>query len=205
MEQNITQISTYMKKSMTIRFILKIRYAPVFLVVMFVCACVSLKTPKRANLVALKAPMLIGRYPVSYSKYLRSKFHKDTVMPVMIWYFFKDSPGKDSAELAQASHMELNLTDKKHMISKLYNGNILLKTETIKGHLRRGYFRKKHDLSFTGVPPFYWSMTSIKKQFGLGTDNQLFIDAADETSGSVLIFGASSGGCTTSHTIMPVK
>jgi len=194
-----------MKTHRTICFKLRSSATILFFTAMFMCACVSLKTPKRTNQVALKAPMFIGRYPLNYSRYLSSRFHKDTVMPVMIWYIFKDSPGKDSVELAQASHMELNLTDKKHMTSKLYNGNILLKTEIIKGHLRKGYFRKKHDLSFTGVPPFYWSMTSIKKQFGLGTDNQLFIDAADETSGSVLIFGASSGGCTTSHTIMPVK
>lgn len=59
----------------------------------------------------------------------------------------------------------------------------------------------KHELSFSGVPPFYWSMNSSKMQFGLGKQGELFIDEADETNGSILIIMAGTGGFTTSYTV----
>lgn len=164
-------------------------------------SCVSLKTPKRTDLVELNAPMLIGKYPLKTSQTFRTHTQKDTVVSVPVWYFFKNSEGTDSVELAQATHIKLEVTDKKHATATLYNGNIALKTGINKGRFRKGYFRMKHELSFSGVPPFYWSMNSSKMQFGLGKQGELFIDEADETNGSILIIMAGTGGFTTSYTV----
>ncbi|TDO20829.1 hypothetical protein [Pedobacter duraquae] len=166
-------------------------------------SCVSLKTPKRSDLVALKAPSLIGRYPVKVDRTIRVNSTKDTVISTPIWYFLKNSEGADTAELAKATHVELTLADKTHVTSKLYQDKTLLKSEVIKGKLKNGYFRKKHDLSITGVPPFYWSMNSNKIQFGLGKNGQLYIDQADETNGSILIIMAGTPGFTSSYTVLP--
>lgn len=180
---------------------LKIR--PVFAVLLglFCSSCVSLKTPDRADLVPLQAPMAIGNYPVSIPRTITSKSGKDTIIPTVIWYFFNNSDDPVTSELAQATHLGLNLTDKKHLTATLYNGAIPLKTSVLKGRLKHGYFRMKHDLSLSGVPPFYWSMTSAKKQIGIGKEKQLFIDHANETNGSILIMVAGTPGFTTSHTV----
>ena len=166
-------------------------------------SCVSLKTPKRSDLVKLKAPSLIGRYPVKVDRTVRINSIKDTVISRPIWYFFKSSEAADTAELAKATHIELILTDQTHVTSKLYQDETLLKSEVIKGKIKNGYFRKKHDLSIAGVPPFYWSMTSNKIQFGLGKNGQLYIDQANETNGSILIIMAGTPGFTTSYTVLP--
>jgi hypothetical protein len=167
-------------------------------------ACVSLKTPVRADLVPLNAPMSIGKYPVRVNRTVSnsaSSKSQDTIISTVIWYYFKNSPGNDSLELSKATHFELNLTDEKHATAILYNGKVPLKTDINKGRLRKGYFRLKHDLSFSGIPPFYWSMSSSKKQFGIGKEGQLFIDAADETNGSILIMMAGTPGFTRSMTV----
>ncbi|ETZ22355.1 hypothetical protein [Pedobacter sp. V48] len=164
-------------------------------------SCVSLKTPKRADLVPLQAPMIIGKYPVSINRTIKSRSYKDTVISSVLWYYFKNAAGKDSLELAQATHIELKLTDENHLNATLFKGNVPLKTEVVKGNLRKGYFRTKHDLSLKGVPPFYWSMSSAKMQFGIGKERQLYIDSADETNGSILIMVAGTPGFTRSLTV----
>jgi hypothetical protein len=170
---------------------------------LFFASCVSLKTPERTDLVELKSPMLIGKYPFRASRTFQTNAQQDTVVSIPIWYFFKDSEGADSAELAKATHMEVSLTDKNHVTTTLYSGSTLLKSEVIKGRIKNGYFRKKHSLSIKGVPPFYWSMSSTKMQFGLNNKGELYIDQADETSGSILIIVAGTPGFTTSFTVAP--
>jgi hypothetical protein len=168
-------------------------------------SCVNLKTPKRADLVPLEAPMLVGKYPVKTNRTIQITSTKDTLIPTVLWYYFKNSSLTDSLEVAQATHIELRLTDKKHAAATLYNGSIPLKTKINDGRLRKGYFRMKHELSFSGIPPFYWSMSSAKIQFGIGKENQLYIDAADETNGSILIMVAGTPGTTRSLTIPAYK
>lgn len=180
---------------------------PIALLTIFLLSsCVSLKTPKRTDLVTLQAPMLIGNYPVRFNRAVKvfdSKSNKDTFIPTILWYYFKNASGTDSLDIARATHIELRLTDKKHATAALYAGNTLLKTKINEGRLRKGYFRMKHELSLKGIPPFFWSMSSAKIQFGLGKDKQLYIDAADETNGSILIMVAGTPGFTTSLTVPP--
>ena len=176
------------------------------LTVFLLSSCVSLKTPKRTDLVALQAPMLIGNYPVRFNRTIKmydSKSTKDTLIPTILWYYFKNASGTDSLELSRATHIELKLTDKKHASATLYAGNTPLKTKINKGRLRKGYFRMKHELSFRGVPPFFWSMSSAKIQFGLGKEKQLYIDQADETNAGILIMMAGTPGFTTNLTVLP--
>ncbi|RZM23881.1 MAG: hypothetical protein EOO88_24715 [Pedobacter sp.] len=177
---------------------------PVLIMVLF-ASCVSLKTPKRTDLETWTSPMLIGKYPVRINQIAKSGSARDTVFPITIWYMFKNSEGRDSAELAQATHMELRLVDKKHVSSTLFNGEKALKTDIINGHLKNGYFRKKHNLSLSGIPPFYWALSSNKMQFALGKEKQLYIDQADETNGSILIIMAGTPGFTRSYTVLPYK
>jgi len=164
------------------------------------CSCVSLKTPKRADLVPLNAPRLIGSYPTKVAmEYVNNK---DTLKnDRIIWYHFKDDEGKDSVELKEATHFEIRLIDNKHVQSVLYNGDRVLKTSVAKGRLRKGYFRFKGSVSLSGIPPFCWAMESNKSQFGLGKNGQLFIDAADETDGGILIIMAGTPGFTYSVTV----
>ncbi|MCD0489453.1 hypothetical protein LPB86_14515 [Pedobacter sp. MC2016-14] len=173
----------------------------IFSIIMLQSACVSLKIPRRNDLVPLQAPMLIGKYPAIIERKLTLYSGKDTLLPTIIWYHFKNSPGKDSAELAQATHMELILKDAKHISSTLYKDDVALKTDVIRGRLKKGYFRKKHQLSLSGIPPFYWSISSNKMQLGLGKEHQLFIDHADETNGSILIIVAGTPGITSSLSV----
>jgi len=179
------------------------RLSAVITIALFASSCVSLKTPKRSDLVDLKSAKFIGKYPIKVNRTFKTNAQKDTVISMPIWYFFKNSDGIDSAELAKATHMELTLTDNTHVTSGLYKDDVLLKTEVIKGRIKNGYFRKKHSLSFSGIPPFYWSMSSNKMQFGLGKQGQLYIDQADETNGSILIIMAGTPGFTTSLTVPP--
>ena len=165
-----------------------------------ISSCVHLKTPQRDDLVRLKASMAIGKYPINSERTFKTRNEIDTTVVDTIWSYFTDSVVKDKSRLAKATHIELYLIDKKHIKSILFNGNTPMDTGIIKGRLRKGYFRT-HDLSFTGIPPFYWSMSSAKMQFGLGKEKQLYIDTADETSGSILIFGASMGGFTRSRIV----
>jgi hypothetical protein len=164
-------------------------------------SCVSLKTPKRADLVPLQAPMMIGKYPVSVNRTIKGKLQKDTIIPTLVWYYFKSSEGKDSLELAKATHIELQLPDEKRITATLYSDGTALKTETLKGKLKNGYFRARHDFSMKGIPPFYWSASSAKIQFGIGREGQLYIDSADETNGSILIMVAGTPGFTRSLTV----
>ena len=182
----------------------KINLTPVIgilIIGLFLSSCVSLKTPKRPDLVPLQAPMLIGRYPVKINRSVSHNAMKDTLISTTVWYYFKNSPGKDSLELTQATHMELTLNDAKHVTATLYNNRTILKTDQFKGRLRKGYFRRKHNLSLSGIPPFYWSISSNKMQFGIGKARQLFIDHADETNGSILIIMAGTPGFTQSITV----
>lgn len=167
----------------------------------FFASCVSLKTPKRTDLVPLQAPITIGKYPVNINLTIKSRSYKDTVISKVVWNYFKHSRGKDSLELAQATHIELKLADEKHLQATLYKENVPLKTEFLKGRLRKGYFRAKHELSLKGIPPFYWSTSSAKMQFGIGKERQLYIDTADETNGSILIMVAGTPGFTRSLTV----
>lgn len=174
--------------------------------VFLLSSCVSLKTPKRTDLIALQAPMLIGNYPVRFNRTVKmyaSKSTKDTLIPTILWHYFKNASGTDLLELSRATHIELKLIDKKHAAATLYAGNTALKTKINKGRLRKNYFRMKHELSFRGVPPFFWSMSSAKMQFGLGKEKQLYIDEADETNGSILIIMAGTPGFTTNLTVLP--
>lgn len=164
-------------------------------------SCVSIKTPKRSNLVALQAPMEVGKYPVSINRTIKGRSQKDTVIKTVVWYYFKNSERQDSLELAKATHIELKLPDEKHIVAILYSDGTALKTETIKGKLKNGYFRSKHDFSIKGVPPFYWSASSAKMQVGVGKEGQLYIDSADETNGSILIMVAGTPGFTRSLTV----
>ncbi|MEJ7557474.1 MAG: hypothetical protein WKF66_04135 [Pedobacter sp.] len=164
------------------------------------CSCVSLKTPKRDDLVRLNAPMVIGKYPISSDRIFKTQLGNDTIVTDTIWGHFTDSNLKNRSNLLRSTHMELQLVDNKHLKSILYKGEIPLETGVIKGRLRKGYFRT-HNLSMTGVPPFYWTMDSSKMQIGTGKDGQLYIDSANETSGSILIIGASTGGFTTSRVV----
>lgn len=189
------------KQLMTFVFGRKIRLVILLFIALFYGSCVSLKTPKRADLVSLQAPMFIGKYPVTVNRIVKSEFHKDTIIPTVVWYYFKNSSGKDSLELTQATHITLTLTSQKQLKAILYNRDVPLKTELLKGRLRKGYFRAKHELSLSGVPPFYWSMTSSKMQVGIGREKQLFIDSADETNGSILIVMAGTPGFTRSITV----
>lgn len=175
------------------------------LIAILLCSCVSLKTPKRQDLVPLKASIVIGDYPLRFdrpmSRVVNMQLKQDTVISMVLWNFFRDFPVKDSAEFAHATHIHLELRDKSHLLASLYDGLTPLRTEVIEGRLRKGYFRIKHELSFQGVPPFYWSMSSSKMQFGLSNLGQLYIDQADETNGSILIIMAGVGGFTTSYTV----
>jgi len=164
-------------------------------------SCASLKTPKRADLVSLQAPMKIGKYPVRFNRTSKGRLQEDTVVSTLVWYYFKNSKGKDSLELAKATHIELELPDEKHITATLYRGGTALKTDTIEGGLKKGYFRARHDFSMRGVPPFYWSASSSKMQFGFGRKGQLYIDSVDETNGSILIMVAGSPGFTRSLTV----
>lgn len=151
---------------MTMKNIKKVRLGTTIELMLIACSisfafssCVSLKTPDRSDLIALNAPMPIGKFPVRVNRTLRSfsiDRQKDTVGAMPIWYFFKSPGDADSAELTRATHMELALTDETHVTSRLYQDDVLLKTGVIKGRLRKGYFKKEHDLLLTGVPPFYW-------------------------------------------------
>lgn len=176
------------------------------LTVFLFSSCVSLKTPKRTDLVTLQAPMLIGNYPVKFNREVKiydSKSTQDKLIPVILWYYFKNASRTDSLAVARATHIELKLTDKKHVTATLYAGNTPLKTKINEGRLRKGYFRMKHELSLKGVPPFFWSISSAKIQFGLGQEKQLYIDQANETNGSILIIMAGTLGFTTSLTVPP--
>ena len=165
--------------------------------------CVSIKTPKRNDLVAFKTPGAIGKYPVKIDRTIKRSSVRDTVISVPLWYFFKHSDGRDSAELAKATHIELQLIDSKHVNSSLYEGNYLLKTEVIKGRIKNGYFRRKHQFEINGIPPFYWTTSSSKIQFGLGKNGQLYLDQANETNGGLLIIMAGTPGFTSSYIIDP--
>ena len=149
--------------------------------------------------------MVIGKYPIRINETAKLSSARDTIFPITIWYMFKNSEVRDSAELAQATHMELRLVDKKHVSSTLFNGEQPLKTDIMSGRLKNGYFRKKHNLSMSGIPPFYWTLHSSKMQFALGKDKQLYIDHADETNGSILIIMAGTPGFTRSYTVLPYK
>lgn len=164
--------------------------------------CVSLKTPKKTNLVPLNAPQLIGKYPATILKEYTGN-GKTQQFTDILWYHFKNSPSSDSLELKQATHMELELTDAQHVTSRLYKGDILLKTDVIKGRLKNGYFRKKNHFSMKGIPPFYWSTTSVKVQFGTDTQKQLLIHHAQETSGGFLIMLAGTPGTTRTEIVPP--
>lgn len=182
------------------RIYIGIPLATVILIGVF-SSCVTLKTPNRTDLIPLQAPMIIGKYPVNIERTIKMHSNKDTIIATVVWYYFKDSPGKDSLELTQATHIELKLADEKQMIATLYKQNVPLKTEVVRGRLRKGYFRAKHQLSLKGIPPFYWSTSSVKMQFGIGSQGQLYIDSADETNGSILIMVAGTPGFTRSITI----
>ena len=175
------------------------------LTAILLCSCVSLKTPKRQDLVPLTAPIVIGDYPLRFdrpmSRVVNMQLKEDTIISMVLWNFFRDFPVKDSLEFAHATHIHLELRDKSHLLASLHDGLTPLRTEIIEGRLRKGYFRIKHELSFRGVPPFYWSMSSSKMQFGLSNHGQLYIDQADETNGSILIIMAGVGGFTTSYTV----
>ena len=164
-------------------------------------ACVSLKTPKRPDLVPLSANGTIGSYPVRFNRTLTGPSGKDTVVSRSLWSYFKSYPGSDSVELAKATHITLSLTDSHHATAVLHQKEIPLKTAVVIGRIKKGYFRRKHHLTMSGVPPFYWAMSSDKMQFGIGNQGQLYIDQADETNGSILIIAAGTPGFTTSLTI----
>ena len=61
-------------------------------------SCASIKTPKRSYLVPLQAPMTLGTYPVRVDRTIKGRLQKDTVIPTVVWYYFKNSEGKDSLE-----------------------------------------------------------------------------------------------------------
>ncbi|TDQ06216.1 hypothetical protein [Pedobacter metabolipauper] len=182
-------------------FDIKVKIAAAAMVCLLFGSCVSLKTPKRDDLVRLKTPQLIGKYATWSSDQFKTHLGKDTIIPVDLWRLLGTSSETDSVTRKQATHMELRLTDKNHVTAILYKGDVALKKEVIKGRVRRGYFRKKTEADLMGVPPFYWSLSSQKVQFGIGKEQQLFVDAAAETGGSILIIGASSGGFTRSYTV----
>lgn len=164
-------------------------------------SCASIKTPKQSNLVPLQAPMVIGSYPVSINRTIKSKSLKDTIIPTSVWNYFKSSEGKDSLELTRATHIELHLPDEKHITATLYSRTTPLKTEKINGRLQNGYFRIKHNFSMKGIPPLYWKATSSKKQLGIGTEGELYIDSVNETNGMILFMAAGTPGSTRSITV----
>ncbi|WP_157263069.1 hypothetical protein [Pedobacter steynii] len=189
------------KKKTSISIVEKKAVLAAVFVLGFFSSCVSLKTPKRADLVPLQAPMTMGKYPVNVSRTIETGSYKGKIISTVVWYYFKNSKDIDSLEIAQATHIELKLSDKKHLTAILYKGNAPLKTGVLKGHLKKGYFRARHDLSLRGVPPFFWSVSSAKMQFGIGKKGQLYIDSANETNGSILIMVAGTPGFTQSLTI----
>lgn len=164
-------------------------------------SCASIKTPKRSDLVPLQAPMAIGNYPVSINRTIKSQSLKDTLIPTNIWHYFKNSEGKDSLNLAKATHIELHLPDETHITATLYSGTNPLKTEKINGRLQNGYFRIKHNFSMKGIPPLYWKTTSSKMQLGVGSEGELYIDSVDETNGMFLFMAAGTPGATRSITV----
>ncbi|SFH03971.1 hypothetical protein [Pedobacter insulae] len=168
-------------------------------------SCVSLKTPQREDLVSLMAPMEIGKYPVSVNRTVTSKSRKDTIISTVVWQYFKNSEGKDSLDVERATHIKLKMVDGKNLVATLYHGDVSLKTEIMKGSLKKGYFRARHDFSMKGVPPFYWKTSSAKIQFGIGREGQLYIDTADETNGSILIMVAGTPGFTRSLTVPAIE
>lgn len=160
-------------------------------------ACASLKTPTRNNLTSLKTPGLIGSYPTI----VPAEDKKSLSAGYLPWNYFKHKKDIDSNEVKQASHFTLELTDKKNVTVTLYNGSAILKKRVIKGGLKGGYFRLKHRFTLSGVPLIFWKTTSEKTQFGIGSNQELFIDFAETRNGGFLFFMAGTPDQTTSITI----
>jgi len=163
-------------------------------------SCVSIKTPSRPDLVPVQAPVKIGNYPVRIERSVNLN-DKETIVTTVIWHYFNNADSKDTALLGQATHIELQLLDNKSLRATLHQNDVVLREVTLKGKLKNGYFRTKHDFKLKGIPPFYWTTTSSKTQFGLGSEGQLYIDTAGETNGSILIIMAGTPGFTQSITV----
>ncbi|RZM24127.1 MAG: hypothetical protein EOO88_23875 [Pedobacter sp.] len=183
---------------------MNIRVGAIVVCCFLMVSCVSLKTPKRTDLVKLNVPAKIGHYPVRIERVIKEN-GKTLNHTTVIWYHFKNSGGPDSSELKQATHIALELIDDKHLKAGLYNGDVLLKSNVLKGKLKNGYFRRKAMTEFMGVPPIYWSVTSTKMQLGVGPNEVLYIDHATETNGGILIMMAGTPGSTHSLAIPALK
>ncbi|GAA4314601.1 hypothetical protein GCM10023149_10810 [Mucilaginibacter gynuensis] len=152
-------------------------------------------------MVDLKAPRILGSYPVVTHQENALNRPSNNV----IWNYFLKEPDIDSTEVKQATHFTLEMADPKNVKASLYNGEHLLKTRLVKGKLKNGYFRLKHRLKWQGIPIIYWGLSSEKIQFGIGSEQQLYIDQSSTRNGGILIIISGTPDVIVSSTILPYK
>lgn len=177
----------------------KVRTLTLLIFSILLSSCSSLKTPQRTNLVSLKAPRIIGQYPVIIHK----ENYLNRPSNIVVWNHFIKHANADSLEVKQATHFQLELIDRKNITATLFKGDHVLITRDVKGKIKNGYFRLKHRLKITGIPPLLWGLSSEKTQLGIGNNQELYIDSSSTRNGGFLFFLAGTPDITMSDTIQP--
>ena len=89
-----------------------------------------------------------------------------------------DSNNKYFAELKLISENELKLS--------VYENEVEIKSEVIKGKLKNGMFYLKQNLSISGLPYLFGTFTNDKKRIIL-TNNSIFIERIKHEFGAVVV------------------
>jgi hypothetical protein len=106
-----------------------------------------------------------------------------------LWKKFKYYK-KDTISNCEICKVELKVIDKQKIIVRIWSDTTLLKTKTISGRNKNGYFYTKRSVLPIGIPfvVFFWK--NSQSRISLDVNKNLIIDRTYNEFGNILIFFA---------------
>lgn len=148
-------------------------------------ACVPLKKAERNNLLKLdnnNKHVLNGKYANRAPRNNSNGFYS-------LW-FELDYHRKNTDTVPEQAVVQLETLSPKRVKAGLWNNDTLIKTITLKGKIKDGYFSVKRYYNIVPIPFLYFRHNDHKIRLGKTTNGLLVADAAESHGGWILVMAA---------------
>ncbi|MBL7726320.1 MAG: hypothetical protein JNM68_01490 [Dinghuibacter sp.] len=160
------------------------RFAAGFLL-LYAQACVPLKNLERNNLLNPgnhSNTFLNGTYANRAPRNNGNGFYS-------LWFELDYRRNNEDTVPAKAM-VQLELLSPRQLKASLWNNDTLLKTITLKGKIKDGYFSVRRYYNIIPIPFIYFRHNDHKIRLGKTTDGRLVADAAESHGGWILVMAA---------------